>query len=263
MKLAIIGDIHEDIVSLKKALRLIEKRACDEIACMGDIVGFSYPYYGHFATRNATACVQAVKSNCKFSVVGNHDMFAVRRIPEKCFGFDFPPDWYARDFAEREKLAEGQIWLYESNEFYARLGEAEQQYLRSLPELCIEELGGHRLLLTHFLLPDLTGALRFVPTKPKHLADHFASMKELNCSLAFSGHGHTDGVAICYKNKVKFKSFGTHKLKEKRQWIVGPAVANSARPNGFLILDTIGLTLDVIPLGTPPHQVNKKDLLEE
>ncbi len=44
MKLAIITDIHEDRVNLVKALRMIEKEACDEIACLGDIVGFSTPF---------------------------------------------------------------------------------------------------------------------------------------------------------------------------------------------------------------------------
>ena len=37
MRIALISDIHEDVVSLKQALRKISKQKVDEIACLGDI----------------------------------------------------------------------------------------------------------------------------------------------------------------------------------------------------------------------------------
>ncbi len=81
MKIAIISDIHEDYISLMQAVRLIEKKKCDEVICLGDIVGFSIPFYDYIETRNGSACVKWVKNNCKYTIAGNHDLYAVRKVP--------------------------------------------------------------------------------------------------------------------------------------------------------------------------------------
>ncbi len=41
MLLGVISDIHEDIIALEKALTFLEKRNCDQIICLGDIVGYA------------------------------------------------------------------------------------------------------------------------------------------------------------------------------------------------------------------------------
>ena len=111
MKIAIISDIHEDIVSLKKAITIIEKNNADKIACLGDIVGFSVPYYPYIKTRNATECINIIKQNCDIVVAGNHDIYESKRIPNHTAGINYPNNWYSLSYEQREKIANNKIWL--------------------------------------------------------------------------------------------------------------------------------------------------------
>ena len=94
MKIGIVSDIHEDAVNLEKALIALEKQNCDKVVCLGDIIGFSYPNFGFFDTRNAGRCIDLIKANCAVTVVGNHDLYTVRRVPMHNAGFNYPPYWF-------------------------------------------------------------------------------------------------------------------------------------------------------------------------
>ena len=96
MKLAIINGVHEDIVRLKEALSQIQERGCDEIACLGDIVGFSPQYYSYSDTKNAHGVIELVRKHCKYAVVGNHDLFALKKTPQDRTLFQYPDDWYQK-----------------------------------------------------------------------------------------------------------------------------------------------------------------------
>ena len=89
MKLAIITDIHEDVINLKTALKKIEKLNCDNIACLGDISGFSSPQYKHHRTRNASKCLKVIKENCIKILLGNHDIHAAQILPQNCNFFSY------------------------------------------------------------------------------------------------------------------------------------------------------------------------------
>ncbi|MCX6826934.1 MAG: metallophosphoesterase family protein, partial [candidate division Zixibacteria bacterium] len=82
MKIGLICDIHEDLHSLKEALRQLEKRNCDDLICLGDIVGYDISCHEHGATRDSSACIAAIRSNCRYAVIGNHDLFALKKIPQ-------------------------------------------------------------------------------------------------------------------------------------------------------------------------------------
>lgn len=58
MKIAIISDIHEDVVSLQLALKKIIKTGCDKIVCPGDISGFSMAHYNYHHHRNGHECMK-------------------------------------------------------------------------------------------------------------------------------------------------------------------------------------------------------------
>jgi predicted phosphodiesterase len=44
MLVGILSDIHSDFKSLKKAIAILEKRNCDQLVCLGDIVGYNSDY---------------------------------------------------------------------------------------------------------------------------------------------------------------------------------------------------------------------------
>ena len=81
MKLGIISDIHEDLLSLKVAMSRLEQKHCDEIICLGDTVGFSLPHHKNVYSKDANYCVELVKVNCNVVVAGNHDLNALNIVP--------------------------------------------------------------------------------------------------------------------------------------------------------------------------------------
>jgi len=92
MKIGLISDIHEDILSLEQAFRFFSSEKCDQIFCLGDIVGFALPFFKYIETRNANECINLIKKNCDETVIGNHDLFAIKKVPEHKFGFDYGAD---------------------------------------------------------------------------------------------------------------------------------------------------------------------------
>jgi predicted phosphodiesterase len=94
MKLGFLSDIHEDVISLKKGLDVLYREHCDQIICLGDIIGFSNPYYPFGETKDANACIDLVRENCTIVVPGNHDLFSAGRIPMYNAGIEYPVDWY-------------------------------------------------------------------------------------------------------------------------------------------------------------------------
>ena len=87
MRIGFVSDIHEDIVNLKTAFAVLEKANCDVVVSLGDIVGSSFRFQENVQRRNANACIDMVKDQCSLAVAGNHDLFAIRKIPEHTRNF--------------------------------------------------------------------------------------------------------------------------------------------------------------------------------
>ncbi|MCD4698272.1 MAG: metallophosphoesterase [Bacteroidales bacterium] len=229
MKFGIIGDIHEDILSLKTALKCIEKAGCSEIICFGDIIGFSLPNFGHFDTRDASECISAVKQNCKYVVAGNHDLFPVRKIPKFDTGFNYPENWYDMEYLERKALAGEEVWLNEENELNPLISKSEKEYLRALPEYLVIKAKEFDLVVSHFLFPDLSGSHKqyyeaFGPIEP-----HLDFIDSNNALIGFSGHKHIEGFFNATNREKNYNTFGTYKVIKELQWIVGPCIVNGKK----------------------------------
>lgn len=248
MKIGFISDIHEDIIRLKEAILKFEQFGCDEIICLGDIVGFTLPFYKFIDTRNAEECVNIVKSTCKFAVAGNHDLFAIKKVPQISPTFKYLPNWYELDYPTREKLSRNKIWLYEDSELPIKLSAGSMEYLESLEEFKIAEFEGNKYFLSHFCYPDLTGTTLAFPSKFKHCQKHFSLMEENNCSIGFSGHGHPEGGTIFNNKVISHLNFGTYSINKNPNWIVCPCSANTTRINGIMVFDTSDFQLHLIPL---------------
>ena len=203
MKIGFIADIHEDLPSLKKALKLLEKKGCEELICMGDISGYSYPYYHHQKERDASACLELVRKECKTIIPGNHDLHAARKVPKSHSGFDYPDVWYQMDFNSRQKLAKGKIWLYEDTELESNLSRADKDFLRELPEFLITNIGGKKILLSHYIYPDFTGSSTRTITDKTFINKHISYMDENACELSFFGHSHVEGNWIIQKDMIR------------------------------------------------------------
>jgi predicted phosphodiesterase len=245
MKIAIITDIHEDLISLTEALRMIDKYRCDEIVCLGDISGYSIPYYTYLKSRNAHECLALIKSNCKTVVLGNHDMHAGSIIPENSSFFNFPKNWYQLDYRQKQKLANDSIWLHEENDLNPLYSEEDLAYLKSLPEFAILNCTGLKILFSHYIYPNILGIKKEFNTYPEEFKDHFKFMEANECKLSFSGHSHIKGFYTVEKQKFKQYGYKSLKLKSEPVCFGLPPITNQQKRSGFSILDLNNRTLQV------------------
>jgi len=248
MRIGFLSDIHEDITSLDLALGLLSDQHCDTIVCLGDIVGFTLPFYQYIQSRSAETCIARIRVHCSVAVAGNHDLYAVRRVPEFKAGFEYGPDWYGLDYDVRASRARNRVWLYEDNEIPSTLSTTAADYLRGLRETERIALGGTSCLLSHFCYPDLSGSAMYFPSQAFHLRKHFEFMRRHGCRIGVSGHGHPEGCLIVDEDRFMLHPYGTITLTDEPQWIVAPSVARTSRANGCMVLDTKQRQVQVLPL---------------
>ena len=249
MKLGFISDIHEDTLSLKKAIKILKSRKCDQIICLGDLVGYSVPYFSFLESRQASQVIETIRKNCDIVVVGNHDLFVAEKIPRHKAGFKYLPNWYQLDYTKRKKSAKNKIFLYESTELPSLLDNYQIKYLRKLPEFVVKKFGSVNILLSHYAYPDLTGSNISSINTNKDLERHFKLMKKFDCQLSFCGHEHQEGAKIAFSDTIFSNKFGKIKIESHEPvWISGPCVANGSFENGVMIFDTNNFILELIPL---------------
>jgi len=237
MKYALVSDIHEDVVSLKTAMQRIEREGCNEILCLGDIVGFNPNYYSHGNTRNARECLDIVRQNCMTVIPGNHDLHAIEKIPAPTAAFTFPENWYQLGPGERKILAAGRIWLYEDGEEAPIISDKQKQWLAGLPGAGILETECGNILLSHYAYPNLHGALKHFYLKPDEFKAHKVFMEHNGCSISFIGHMHHPGLLISSR-RIRTRSFDHSYTLKKDDCIAVPAVVDTGNGCGVCIFNT-------------------------
>ena len=228
MRLAILSDIHEDYDSLLKIVEKAEARGFDKLICLGDISGFSLPYYDYGESRNAPACLALLREKCHVIVAGNHDIHAAGRDPEL-----------------HESLRDHDAWLHE-DDLDPGYSEEDISFLSSLPfyETLSTPLG--KILFSHYVFPNLSGFVQGFYYEAKEFREHFTFMRQLECSLGFTGHAHPGGFyrvhpggfRLYRKREIKINSFPS---------IIGiPPATRHEHHSSFCIFDTVSLRLQLI-----------------
>ena len=227
MRLAIFSDIHEDLGSLQKVLKKIDKKGCDKIICLGDISGFNESYYRYRTKRDASACLDLVRKRCEIIIPGNHDLYAAGKIPELPAG------------------TEKDYWPHEED---LDPGYSEEQiaFLASLPTIRVLPVQGYGILLSHYASPNLSGYNRGFYTRAQEFESHFIQMKKANCAVGFTGHSHAWGFYTV--TPTRFRQYGYRRIHlEDFPEIVGiPPVTRHKNRSGFCIFDTDSSLLQVI-----------------
>ncbi len=254
MKIGFVSDIHEDITRLKEALAILRREKCEEIVCLGDFVGYSVPYYAFLSSRSGHEVLKTLKENCKVIIVGNHELYAIRKLPQHKAGFSYPQEWYSLDYQTRKELSNGKIPLYEEEELPSLLSKEDEMVINTLPEYVVKQYGKIRVLFSHYAFPDLAGTTTFQPKTTEDVQDHFNFMRKHNCTLGISGHDHQEGIMLFTENEVGKFSFDTIiKLTDKPTWLHGPSVVNGGLANGVMILDLDKLEIKAVPLNSKKH----------
>lgn len=64
MRTAYISDIHSNLSALEAVLADIDRRKCQRIVCLGDLIGYG---------PDPVACADLVAERCEWALLGNHD----------------------------------------------------------------------------------------------------------------------------------------------------------------------------------------------
>lgn len=249
MKIGIIADIHEDVASLTEVLRILGHQGCEMLVCLGDILGFDGQHYGFGHAADGDECIRLVRENCAVAVAGNHDLFAIRKVPCFTAGFSYDNDWYTRKRIDRLALGKGRLWSYCEREESRLLKDESLDFLDQLPEFHTLNHDGMTIHCAHFLYPDLSGSTTRLPRWVPDLWPHLSWMKKQECTTGFSGHAHMEKMLTGSWYSLHGSDKPVHTLTRARSWFTCPPVVSGNVRSGFLILDTVLQTINLHFIG--------------
>lgn len=151
MRLALISDIHANLVALDAVLRDIDRAGVDLIACLGDMVDVG-PRPG--------ATVERLRARCDVLLRGNHD--PLDESPQNPF------------------LADLEAWTHD------QLDPSVRGWLRALPAEAVIELEGASVWCVHGSPVSATGSV--LDTTPRDLLRSW--MAERAHDVLACGHTH-------------------------------------------------------------------------
>ena len=119
MKIAVISDVHGNLLALRSCLKIIAEEDCDQIFCLGDILGY-FP--------DGEACLDLLQDSGVELLMGNHEAMLLGLLP--CLP---EKDNIYQLASQRESLSNG----------------AKCTIQKLLPYKTLEFCDGTRLLLVH------------------------------------------------------------------------------------------------------------------
>ena len=236
MKIAIITDIHEDIINLELAFQKIAKQQCDRIVCLGDISGYNARFHHFIDHRNASACLQLLRDNNAIIVAGNHDLHSCGRLPFMSGDEEIPENWYQLDHVTRLTIAGEKVWHY-TDELNPLFSDDDIQQLRDLPLYYTLQGEEGSILFSHYLYPNLNGFKTELHDNSEAFMRHVEFMQQKQCLVSFCGHTHTSGM-MHFNKTLHRKSFNKNIKLESNSIIIIPPVVRNRTASGFCIFDT-------------------------
>jgi len=181
VRLAIFSDIHGNLEALDAVLGDIDAERCDEVWCLGDIVGYG---------ADPAECVARVESRCPVSLLGNHDAVAAG----------------LHDDAGFNELARTAIrWTRSS------LGAEALAYLRQLPLVHHD----HGVLAAHAHPTEPDGWAYLFPGQD--VAEVFDDSTD---GVMLVGHSHCPGVANDGEHVIAHLGQGKVALEPDTRYLV-------------------------------------------
>lgn len=205
MKLALISDIHGNLQALEAVLADIDAVGVDELACLGDIVGYG---------GDPAACLDLVRARRPVAVVrGNHDSYAAN--DEEILGFN-------------PAAAAATIWTRE------QLSSEQRRWLADQP---LQATVAHGVALVHDSLLD-PGSWSYM----RFLQDGVLALASQEPRLCFYGHTH---VPMAFRRRgedVEQFTDGEYDLADGDHWLVNVGSVGQPRDGNWraawTLLDT-------------------------
>jgi predicted phosphodiesterase len=157
MRVALISDIHGNLVSLEAVLADIDREGVDQIVCLGDVAGLGPQ------PREILARLQALGCIC---IMGNHDS----------------------DLLNPDCDPEPDLWTTQVTAWCAdQLSKADLDYIRSFQPLVEISLGGRATLLCYHGSPR-SNTDRILSTTPSEKLDEMLAGH--TATVMVGGHNH-------------------------------------------------------------------------
>ncbi|NOZ71192.1 MAG: metallophosphoesterase, partial [Chloroflexi bacterium] len=99
MRIAILSDIHANVVALQTVLLTVKIMQVEQIWCLGDVVGYG---------PEPQACADIIRANAEICLAGNHDLAVIGKLSLSKFN---PLAARAIDWQRRQLRAETRDWL--------------------------------------------------------------------------------------------------------------------------------------------------------
>jgi len=210
LRYAIISDIHGNREALDTVLEKIAELKCDEMICLGDIVGYgAEPGY----------CLDRVRETCKVVVAGNHDYAALGKINIDYF------NPHAR---------QATLWTRD------KLSEEQKQYLSDLPLTVVLD----SCTVVHGSL-DSPELFDYIQTS----YDAYLTMEQLTNRVCFIGHSHVP-ITFLLDEVITYTLDATMDLAAYRKAIVNVGSVGQPRDNNplacFAIYDESEVSVEVL-----------------
>lgn len=163
MRLAIISDIHANIVALNEVLTSINNQKIDQVFCAGDLVGYA-PF--------PNEVIELIRDRNIPTVMGNYDD-GIGNMRFIC-GCDYKNE-------KAEALGRESITWTKSH-----TSEENKAFLRGLPKEIRLTLNGKRILIVH------GSPFRYNEYITEDIEQDYAEkmLRESNCDILICGHTH-------------------------------------------------------------------------
>jgi len=180
VRYGLIADVHSNIEALNAVLAALESERCDQIVCLGDIIGYG---------ANPKECLEKIRSRGMLTVAGNHDLAAVGRFDLASF-----------NSAERDAI------LFS----IAHLDPSDFEFLGSLP--LVRELEDFVMVHASPKRPESFDDVFTVTQAEEVFAD-------TNQAVTFIGHSHVPLVFFQDPGITDYSFAGEVYLKRQRKII--------------------------------------------
>lgn len=156
MKIALISDIHGNLVALEAVIEKIESERIEKMYCLGDVVGYG---------PNSKECLDLIRSKGITTILGNHEKYVTGNFEGETYN----------SFAKTSlEIAKGQ------------LSEGDINFLTSLKESYIAEDGSYKIVHSPIISPE-----NYFFLNKKVEGKLFNNTRQYIC---FVGHAHRPAI---------------------------------------------------------------------
>ena len=99
MRIAILSDVHANLEALSEVERIIAERGVDQVACLGDVVGYG---------ASPNECCDILRRLATVVLLGNHDAAVTGRMD---YAFYYDAARHALDWTARNLRPDNLEWL--------------------------------------------------------------------------------------------------------------------------------------------------------